>query len=584
MLESDVQSESRKGRRLESWKAIARHLDRDVRSVQRWEHERALPVHRIPGEKGSVFAYEGELDEWLHSGEPDNRSETTPGAADRSGGRAVRFAIPAVFACVLLAGLALLGWRWVMPRPQAPAVVARQNPSGIAVLPMLNLSGDRAQDYFADGFTDELVTDLAQIRALRVISRTSTMIYKGSKKPLPQIARELGVKYVLEGSVVREGSRVRVIAQLIDAASDTHISARTYDADLKDVLDIQSRISRAIAQDVRLDLSPGEKARLAFAPRVDPQAHDLFLRATYDYEQQTPASIRQSLALYRAAAAKAPSFAAAYVGIAQAEYALLTITAQGPDETVPRIRDALAKALAIDPQLGEAHGLLAVLAYWHDRKWHDAEREYRLALAEGAQSQTQRHFGIDLITRGRFDEGMAHIRAALDLDPLGMAPRMSAFFGYYFQRRYADARRATDEALKLDPDFLAAHVVRGLVAAIRHDCATTSVDADWIERHFPSPLADFEVTLLDVCRHDVGAARLSLARMAASKGPSFASPYQMALGYAAIGDNDTAIAYVEKSVDVHEGQATYLKVEPLFDSLRSDPRFAALEKRVGLPP
>ena len=577
---------SGRGRRLSSWKAIAQYLGRDVRSVQRWELERGLPVHRVPGDKGgAVFAYQGELDRWLAAGDRTGpgheRANSPPGQPVARTGN--RFWFAAVIGSIALA-IAAAAWLTLLPRlrpAERVRVPSQQSPS-IAVLPMLNLSGDRAQDYFADGFTDELVTELAQIRALRVISRTSTMVYRGSRKPLPQIARELGVRYVLEGSVAHVDQRVRVIAQLIDASTDTHVSARTYNADLKDVFEIQSRISRAIADDVRLDLSPGEKLRLAAAKEIDPAAHDLYLKAGYAYAQQATASIKQSLALYGAAAAKSPAFAAAYVGIAQAEYALLSITAESPDEAVPRIREALAKALAIDPHLGEAHGLLAVLAYWQDRDWPQAEREYRLALAEGAQSPTQRHFGADLITRGRFDEGMAHLETAVELDPLAMAPRMSEFFGYYFQRKYAEAREVLDMALTLSPDFLAGHALRGLDAMMQQDCTATSNEAEWLKRHFPSPLAEFEFVLLAVCRGDTASARERLSRMDQSKGPSFASPYQMALGYSAIGDREKALSYVEKSVDAHEGQATYLKVEPLFDTIHSDPRFIALERRMGL--
>ena len=580
------------GRRLDSWKAIAQFLDRDVRSVQRWEHERGLPVHRLPGEKASaVFAFESELNQWLLSRESEASSDAQPIGALQPGPTVAvspsRSAKPGLtpsaivwitisLAIVLLAFVGLRLWlsdRWSPPPPASPS---------IAVLPMQNLSGDASQDYFADGFTDELVTELAHIRSLRVISRTSVMTYKGSRKPLPEIARELNVRYILEGSVVRDGQRVRVIAQLIDADTDSHISARTYNADVKDVIDIQSQISRAIADDVRIDLSPQEKLRLALAHVVDPAAHDLYLKASYAYAQQTPASIRQSLDLYRAAAAKAPSFAAAYVGIAQAEFALLTITAESPDDATPRIKEALARALAIDPNLGDARGLLAVLTYWRDWNWPEAEREYRLALGEGAQSQTERHFGIDLITRGRFDEGLAHLQTALVLDPLAMSPRMSESFGYYFLRRYVDARHVVDEVLTRDPDFLAGHVLRSLSAMMQHDCSPVAADTAWMSSHFPSPLADFEATLSSVCRGDMMAARQSLGRMAAANGPTFASPYQLALGYAAIDDRNMALNYVEKSVNAHEGQATYLKVEPLFDRIRSDPRFIALEKRVHL--
>jgi len=375
-----------------------------------------------------------------------------------------------------------------------------------------------------------------------------------------------------------------VIAQLIDAGTDTHVSARTYNADVKDLLDIQSQISRAIADDVRLDLSPAEKARLATVREVDPAAHDLYLQASYQFAQQTPASIRQSLALYQAAAEKAPSFALAYVGVAQAEAALLQITAESPEDSVQREKDALAKALAIDPHLGDARGLLASLAYWHDWDWPRAEREFRLALAEGAQAPTEQRFGSALITRGRFEEGTAHLQAALELDPLGKSPRVNQFFGLYFQRKYGDARRELDGLLVLSPDFLAGHVLLGLVATLQKDCPQATTQAQWIGAHFPSPLAGLVSALASSCQGDFASARQSLARVTAAKGPAFASPYQIALGYASIHDPEGALSYLEKSADRREPQILYLKVEPLFDSIRSDPRYVALEKRLGLEP
>jgi TolB-like protein len=585
-----------KGRRLDSWKAIAQYLGRDVRSVQRWEQERGLPVHRLPGEKSSaVFAYEDELDRWLLTGErgvsapgtttpPRPGLSSTPVAEMESPAAAPRGfqgrglgALVVVALAALAVTLAVVRWRSAEPIADS----AHEFPS-IAVLPMLNLSGDRAQDYFADGFTDELVTELAQIRALRVISRTSTMVYKGSRKSLPQIAGELRVKYILEGSVAREGQRVRVIAQLIDAPSDTHISARTYNADVKDVFDIQSQISRAIADDVRLDLSPAEKIRLAAVREIDPQAHDLYLKASYAYAQQTPVSIRQSLDLYRAAAAKDSSFALAYVGIAQAETALLQITAEAPEESVLREKAALGRALAINPHLGDARGLLASLDYFYYWDWPRAERNFRLALADGAQAPTEQRYGSALVTRGRFGEATAHLQRALELDPLGKSPRVNAFFGLYFQRRYAEARRELDALMTLSPDFLAGHVMLGLVAKLQNDCTQAGLQSDWMNKHFPSPLAYFVSALASACRDDIAAARQDLERGAASKGPGYASPYQLALGYASIHDREAALSYLEKSADMHEPQALYLKVEPLFDSIRSDPRYVALEKRLGL--
>jgi TolB-like protein len=584
-----------KGRRLDSWKAIAQFLDRDIRSVQRWEHERGLPVYRLPGQKGAVFAFEGELEGWMRSGDHSSSGPPTTRVeglgSPRSATAAVsspkeaaprqftRFAAMWIAAAVLGMVLGVIAFeKWKRPVLPAPP----STPTAIAVLPMQNLSGDATQDYFADGFTEELVTELAQLRSLRVISRTSTMIYKGSRKSLPQIARELHAKYIVEGSVLREGDRVRVIAQLIDATTDIHVSARTYNTDLKDIMDVQAQISRAIAQDVRLDLSPEEKARLASAREFDPEAHDLYLKASYQFAQQTPASIRQSLALYQAAAAKAPTFARAYVGIAQAEAALLQITAESPDVSAEHEKSALARALAIDPHLGEARGLLASLIYWHDWDWPRAEREFRVALADGAQAPTEQRFGFALLSRGRFEEANTHLRGALELDPLGKSPRVNYLQALLMQRKFAEARRETSALLSTSPNFLAGHVLLGLDATAQHDCSLAAAEAAWIEQHFPSSLADIMSAFASSCRGDFPAARRSVEKAATSKGPAFASPYQIALGYICIHDREAAFSYLEKSVAMHEPQALFLKVEFLFDPLRFDPRYIAMERKVGL--
>jgi TolB-like protein len=553
------------GERLDSWKAIARHLGRDIRSVQRWERERGLPVHRVPGKKGgAVFAYQEELDRWLRSG--------AQGAGE---GAATRLPWAGAAALALIVALALiLVWRHERSRPQVPS---------IAVLPLRNLSGDPGQDYFADGFTEELATELTHLGPLRVISTASTMQYKGSTKTVSQIARELGVGLVLEGSVTREGQRVRVTSQLVDGVSGASLSARTDVGEVKDVLDFQRRIAREIADQVRLQLSPEERARLASATEVDPQALDLYLQGRYQYAKQSADSIRQSLALYQAAVARAPSFAQAYVGIAEAEMAMLQITAVPPAEAFRQEKLALDRALAIDPHLGDAHGLLASRDYSYDWNWPQAEREFRLALAEGALAPTEQRFGSALITRGRFHEGMAHLQTALELDPLGESPRVTQYFGFYFQRDYASARRELESVLGGSPDFLAGHVLMGLTATVEKDCQTATLQAQWTHGHYPSPLADWMSALASACRGDVADARRSLESAAASSsGKPFASPYQLALGYALIHDNATALSYLNQSADMREPQILYLEVEPLFDPIRSDAHFLALEKRVGL--
>jgi TolB-like protein/Tfp pilus assembly protein PilF len=585
------------GRRLDSWKAIAQYLGRDVRSVQRWEQHRRLPVHRVPGQKGgTVFAYEHELDHWLSSGRIEETASSTKQTSESAAEPpdfemgASRQAVAASASSRAKIGLfSVLFIIIVISAVLAIGLKFRSNPApgdiqSIAVLPLQNLSGDASQEYLADGFTEELVTELAQVHSLRIISRTSTMVYKASKKPLPQIAGELHVKYILEGSIARDGQHVRVTAQLINAATDTHLWARSYEAELKDIFGIQGQISRAIADDVQVRLFPDEQDRLAHAPSVDPEAHDLYLKAEYQFGEQTPASIRQSLALYKAAVAKDPSFAPAYVGIALAETALLQITAEAPDESFRGEQEALNQAVAINPHLGEARGMLASLAYSRDWDWPRAEREFRLALAAGAGAPTEQRYGSYLVSRGRFEEGMAHLRNALELDPLGRSPRVNQFFGFYFQRRYAEARQQLNEILSSSPDFLAGHLLLGLVSYVQHDCAEASAQAEWAEKRFPAPVAQFELALAAACTGNVNAARRHLEIAANAKSGTFASPYQIALGYAAIHDKEMAISYLEKSADSREPQILYLLEEPIFDEIRTDSRYVVLEKRVGLSP
>ncbi|MGA9473098.1 MAG: winged helix-turn-helix domain-containing protein [Terriglobales bacterium] len=488
-------------------------------------------------------------------------------------------AVPAVLIVALAVVGTLLALRLLKSRQTTNAGL-----HALAVLPLQNLSKDAGQDYFVDGFTEELVTDIAQIRSLRVISRTSTMGYKGTHKSLPEIARELHVDLILEGSVIRDGNRVRVTAQLINAPTDTHLWAQTYESTINDILDIQSRISRAIADDVSLDLSPDEKAHLAAVPTVDPEAHDLYLKASYQFAQQTPDSLRQSLALYQAAVAKDPTFAMAYLGFAQTEASLTQVTAAPPDEAVQNERVSLAKALAINPHLGDAHGLLASLAYYRDWDWPRAEKEFKAALAEGARGATEQRYGTSLITRGRFAEGTAHLQAALELDPLGKSPRVNQFYGLYFQRKYPEARQKLEETLASSPDWFAGHGLLALLAATEHNCPDAEKHAQWLSQKYPSPLGDFLLSLASSCSGDQTKAREYLAHAASYKGQAFVSPYQLALGYSYLGDKEVAMSYLLKSADIREPQVPYIKVDPLFDPIRSDSRYIALEKQIGLEP
>ncbi len=585
MPEAGEQTRDEQAERLDSWKAIARHLGRDVRSVQRWERDRGLPIHRVPGARGgAVFAFRGELDHWLRSGSAAAEPPASPAPAARAA-EVPKTRVPvqaflwsgAAALVVILAALLIVRWRGREPSP-APGPI-------IAVLPLRNLSGDPREDYFVDGFTEELATELTHLGPpLRVISVQSTARYKGSGQSVREIARRLGAQLVVQGAVLREGQRVRVTSQLVDAASGAYLMARTDEGQVKDLLDFQRRIARNIAEQVRLRLSPTEQARLASVTEVDPEALDLYLQARYQYAKQTRESVRQSLALYQAAAARAPSFARAYVGIAEAHLALLQITAETPDTAAAQARLALERAIAIDPHSGEALGLLAYLDYWRDWDWPRAEREFRLALSEGERASTEQRFGAALLTRRRFAEGMAHLESAVELDPFGLSPRINLIEGLLDQKDFAGARRELVPLLERNPNFIGGHVLMAATAALQRDCAEADRQAHWLQVHYPSPMAQIVSVFGDACRGDLAAGRRTLdaAAAAASHGKMFASPFQFAIGYAAIGDRDTALAYLAKSANLREPLILAMGIELTFEPFRSDPRFIALEKRVHL--
>jgi tetratricopeptide (TPR) repeat protein len=288
--------------------------------------------------------------------------------------------------------------------------------------------------------------------------------------------------------------------------------------------------------------------------------------------------------LYRAALNKEPTYALAYLGVALTENTMQQITAESPAEAVIHEKDALGKALAINPNLGDAHGMLAAIAYFQEWDWPRADREFQLALQEGAHGLTEARYASALATRGRFSEAQAHVQSALDLDPLSRSLRVNQFFVLYFQRKYPEARQRLNDVLASNPDFFAGHALLGLVSTLQHDCLEASRQAEWSEKHFPAPVAEFEMAMASFCRGDERQARRYLEAAAASKGPAFASPYQLALGYALLNDKNAALSYLQKSAEAREGQILYLKYEPIFDGIRSDPRYIALQKKVGLDP
>ncbi|MBV8841218.1 MAG: hypothetical protein JO307_00275 [Bryobacterales bacterium] len=446
----------------------------------------------------------------------------------------------------------------------------------VVVLPFQNLSPNSENEYLADGVTEELTNELSQWPDLRVVARTSAFQFKGKGKDIREIGRELGVSAALEGSVQRTGGTTRITAQLNRTSDGYHLWSRSFEVTNRNLAEAQAEISSAVA----MMLAKGEPARAVRLPNAE--AHDLYLRGYYQFSLRTPQSQQASLELFHRAIAADPSYVAPYIGIARAEIAQVHITAEAPMEGLEPIRAALQKAIEIDPSAAEARGLMGFIYYTYDWDWPKAEQQYRLALQEGAQAGTHSSYAWGLATRGRFREAQEQFQIAQDLDPLGEGPRVNQFFAYYLEHDFARGRLVLEKLLDMNPDLLDAKLLLGLTAAIQHDCGEAAAEFEAAARKYDMPVTKFGLAAVAACRGDDATARKLLLQMAGSRPPAFASPYQLALGYAFLHDREAALAQLQKSASVREGQILYLKYEPVFEQIRSDPRYLALERRVGL--
>ena len=455
----------------------------------------------------------------------------------------------------------------------------------LAVLPLQNLSGDPSQEYFADAMTEALITDLAQISALRVISRTSTMRYKGTDKPLPEIARELGVQAIIEGSVLRAGDQVRIRAQLIDAANDTHLWAQTYDRDLRDVLAVHRDVAQAVAGEIRIKLSPQEAARLGSRKPVNPEAYDAYLRGRYYWNKRTVEDFRKSIEFFKRAIELGPAYAPAYAGLADAYNLLGSYGAIPIKESHPRARAAAMNALEIDEQLGEAHASLATIIadyYWD---WAETEKEFKRAIQLSPNYAVGHYWYANyLMFMGRLDEALTQARRAEELDPLNPIVPTYVASVLYEARRYEEAITELRRVLLISPDFVPAHTSIGLV---------------YIQKHmFAEAVAEFRQALsvnkddprsLAYTGYALGAAgklaearkiRNELQRLSAQR---YVSAYEMAVANIGAGYNDRALDWLEKGYEERNWYLGGLRVEPLWDPLRSHPRFQDLLRRMNFP-
>ena len=455
----------------------------------------------------------------------------------------------------------------------------------LAVLPLNNLSGDPEQEYFAEGMTDELITDLAQISALRVISRTSVMHYKGTNKTLPQIARELNADAVLEGSVQRSGDQVRIRAQLIDAASDRHLWAESYAGSLRDVLDLQNKVATEIARQIKIQVTPAEKTRLASARPVNLEAHEACLKGRFYLNQRTEKGFQQSLRYFNEATQKDPNYPLGYAGLADSYILLGEYSLLPAKEAFAKARAAATTALELDDSLAEAHNGLAAVKVDYEWDWPGAEREFRRAIELNPGYATAHQWYAELLSQiGRHEEALAEIKLAEQLDPFSLIINVVHGDALRSAGQYDLAIEQLQKTLEIDPNFAHAHFHLGM-SYLRKEAFANAI-AEFQKAVSLSPnVTDYKGGLgyAYAVAGERAEARKLLEELKARSKQSYVPWFYIAGIYAGLGEKDQAITNLEKAYEQHEQGLAVMKREPMFDPLRSDARFQELLRRMNLP-
>ena len=531
-------SDKPRGKRLDSWKEIAAYLQKDVRTVQRWEKNEHLPVHRKPHDKlASVYAYESELDAWWNDGSHPEMS-------------------------------------------RADAATSRR--AKLLVLPLRNLSGDPEQEYFNDGLTEELIGQIGRIdpNQLGVIARASAMRFKNSTKGIDQIARELEVSYAIEASVRRDGNRIRISIALIHASDQTSIWSESYNRDLRDILDLQTEVARAVAKEIAGKISNAEQARLARRGPVDPEAYSAYLRGRFFWNRRTADAIRKALVQFEDAIARDARYAPAHAGIADCHGALASIQigAVPPTDAMPKALAAAGKALELDPTLAEAHTSLGHARFWYEWNWPAAERSFKRALELNPAYATARQwYAAYLQTLERVDEALAELDRALELDPLSLVFRTAREATLYLERRYDDVIAESKRTLEMDPGFVLAYFSLGRACTHKkmHRQAIAELKkAHQLSGEAPAMTMQLGYAFAMAGKKPDAKKMIDALKSLARKG--YVPAFYLAGIYAGLRNKEQALAWLKKAYEERCDYMVYLPKEPAADPVRDDPRFDAL--------
>ncbi len=606
-------------KKLASWKEIASHVGREVRTVQRWEKSEGLPVRRHEHlKKSTVYAYASELDEWFRKRQPaddpdaDAAFEPEPDNADapaasqngdavlpielpNSGDkdessssdnpvppkpwRSMRLVLAAAAAVVLcLAGYSL--YRWIQLRNLATEKVR------LVVLPFSNLSGDPKQDYFSAGLTDELITRLGALDPPRlgVIAAKSSMAFAG--RPLGEIGRALNVQYALEGSVRREANHVRIDVQLIQISDQTHLWADSYDRELNDILLVQDDVGTAVASQIRLALNPssGKGAGKPPSNAVNPAAYDAYLLGRFYSTNR--GDLRKSIEAYQEAIHKDPQYALAYAGLASS-YALLgqvPYDDMSPNESKPKARAAAEHAIQLEPDLAEAHAVLANVSYSYDWDFETAEREFKQALALGPNNPTARlWYGNYCVARNRLPRALEENSRTLELDPVSPVFNTIRAEIQYHARNYDAAIEQARRTTELYPSYWLPYVWLG--SAFREKKMYSAALEQFSQGR---KLSGDHPLMIALYGHalglsgDAAGARKTLADLQRLAQSRYVSSLYFATVHTGLGEKDAALDWLDRAYNERNDRLVYLGAEPMADPLYSEPRFQQLLNKIGL--
>jgi TolB-like protein/DNA-binding winged helix-turn-helix (wHTH) protein/Tfp pilus assembly protein PilF len=468
-----------------------------------------------------------------------------------------------------------------------PGAAASDRRIMLAILPFENLGGDPEQAYFSDGLTEEMITELGRLdpAQLGVIARTSSMAYKGTTKSIAEIAKELGVDYILEGSVRRESDRLRIVAQLIRASDQTHVWAEPYDRDLGSILSLQREVARAIAAGTRFSLSAEAAARLARPLKAHPDAEQAYLRGRFFLNQRTGDSIQKAREQFEQAIARDPAYAQAHAGLADAWELLASYANVAPGDALERAMAAARRALELDPELSDAYTSLATIHTSYTWDWAEAEKAYRRALQLNPSSALgHKGFGELLSKLGRHDEAIIEATRAAELDPLSLLMQANLGITDHRARRYDMAVRQMQHALGMDPNYMLAHFNLGMILAARGAYEEALISLRRASSYVPED-GNILAVLGYACARAgrIAEARAIGAQLQKLSAEGYVSAYSRGIFHLGLGEREHALAQLEQAYEERSWLVSLLKVDPLFDDLRGEPQFEALVRRLNFP-